>query len=209
MIREGVLMIPTPSPQKITTVVSKSATVCTDPSFFNRLEKYCFFWKTLLVIIPAHKGNTTACTHNNAKTTVHCQNRAFMVNFSPAKMVKFRAAFPIRADGNREILGAKIADGEDGLLWEGYFDELKARGLHGVKTVISELKGHLDSFIEKTALQGTDFWEGERYYLMMVTEKIDIFNLFAPICDRFMVPIVNGKGWPTLGIRDAIAKQAK
>ena len=32
----------------------------------------------------------------------------------------------IRADGNREILGAKIADGEDGLLWEGYFDELKA-----------------------------------------------------------------------------------
>ncbi len=28
----------------------------------------------------------------------------------------------IRADGYREILGAKIADGEDGLLWEGYFD---------------------------------------------------------------------------------------
>ena len=46
----------------------------------------------------------------------------------------------IRADGNREILGAKIADGEDGLLWEGYFDELKARGLHGVKMVISD--GH-------------------------------------------------------------------
>ena len=46
----------------------------------------------------------------------------------------------IRADGNREILGAKIADGEDGLLWEGYFDELKARGLHGVRMVISD--GH-------------------------------------------------------------------
>ena len=46
----------------------------------------------------------------------------------------------IRADGCREILGAKIADGEDGLLWEGYFDELKARGLHGVKVVISD--GH-------------------------------------------------------------------
>lgn len=46
----------------------------------------------------------------------------------------------IRADGNREILGAKIAEGEDGLLWEGHFDELKARGLHGVKMVISD--GH-------------------------------------------------------------------
>ena len=46
----------------------------------------------------------------------------------------------IRADGYREILGARIADGEDTLLWEGYFDELKARGLHGVRMVISD--GH-------------------------------------------------------------------
>jgi len=46
----------------------------------------------------------------------------------------------ICADGHREILGAKIADGEDALLWEGYFDELKARGLHGVRMVISD--GH-------------------------------------------------------------------
>ena len=50
------------------------------------------------------------------------------------------AAAGIRADGNREVLGAKIADGEDGLPWEGYFDELKARCLHEVKMVISD--GH-------------------------------------------------------------------
>ena len=46
----------------------------------------------------------------------------------------------IRADGYREILGARIADGEDALLWEGYFDELKARVLHGFRMVISD--GH-------------------------------------------------------------------
>ncbi len=46
----------------------------------------------------------------------------------------------VRLDGQREILGAKIADAETELLWEGYFDELKARGLHGVKMVISD--GH-------------------------------------------------------------------
>ena len=39
-----------------------------------------------------------------------------------------------------EKLGARIADAETELLWEGYFDELKARGLHGVKMVISD--GH-------------------------------------------------------------------
>ena len=43
-------------------------------------------------------------------------------------------------DGHREILGARIADAETELLWEGYFDELKARGLCGVKMVISD--GH-------------------------------------------------------------------
>ena len=48
------------------------------------------------------------------------------------------AAAGIRADGNREVLSANIADGEDGLLWEGYFDELRARGLHEVKMVISD-----------------------------------------------------------------------
>ena len=36
------------------------------------------------------------------------------------------------------MLGARIADAEMELLWEGYFDELKARGLDGVKMVMSD-----------------------------------------------------------------------
>jgi putative transposase len=46
----------------------------------------------------------------------------------------------IRDDGYREILAAKIAEVEDELVWSGLFQELKDRGLSGVKLVISN--GH-------------------------------------------------------------------
>lgn len=46
----------------------------------------------------------------------------------------------VREDGYREILGAKIADVEDDGFWSIFFEELKDRGLRGVKLVISD--GH-------------------------------------------------------------------
>jgi len=46
----------------------------------------------------------------------------------------------IRQDGYREILSASVADSEDESCWEDLFEGLKARGLRGVKLVISD--GH-------------------------------------------------------------------
>ena len=46
----------------------------------------------------------------------------------------------VREDGYREILGARIADGEDELFWSSLFEELKERGLSGVKLIVSD--GH-------------------------------------------------------------------
>jgi len=46
----------------------------------------------------------------------------------------------VREDGYREILGAKITDCENEAFWSGMFDELKERGLDGVKLVVSD--GH-------------------------------------------------------------------
>ena len=46
----------------------------------------------------------------------------------------------VREDGYREILGARIADVEDELFWSGLFQDLKDRGLSGVKLVVSD--GH-------------------------------------------------------------------
>ena len=46
----------------------------------------------------------------------------------------------IRDDGLREILGTKLADSEDSLFWEDLFEDLKERGLRGVKLIVSD--GH-------------------------------------------------------------------
>jgi transposase-like protein len=46
----------------------------------------------------------------------------------------------VRKDGYREILGARIADGEDAMFWEDLFSDLKKRGLRGVELIISD--GH-------------------------------------------------------------------
>ena len=58
----------------------------------------------------------------------------------------------IRDDGYREILGARLADTEDSLFWEDLFEDLKERGLKGVKLVVSDghkgiQKAVIESFI--------------------------------------------------------------
>ncbi|WP_048184942.1 IS256 family transposase [Methanosarcina siciliae] len=46
----------------------------------------------------------------------------------------------IRDDGLREILGVKLSDSEDSLFWKDLFEDLKERGLRGVKLIVSD--GH-------------------------------------------------------------------
>ena len=46
----------------------------------------------------------------------------------------------VRTDGYREILGARVADAEHELTWEGIFSDLKERGLSKVDLIISD--GH-------------------------------------------------------------------
>ena len=46
----------------------------------------------------------------------------------------------VREDGIREILGVRIADGEDEGFWLSLFEDLKSRGLRGVQLVTSD--GH-------------------------------------------------------------------
>jgi putative transposase len=44
----------------------------------------------------------------------------------------------VRADGHREILGLDVGDSEDEAFWRAFLRELRARGLTGVKLVISD-----------------------------------------------------------------------
>jgi putative transposase len=67
-------------------------------------------------------------TYFKVRDGLHYENKALFV------------VAGIRDDGLREILGAKLADSEDSLFWEDLFDDLKKRGLRGVKLIVSD--GH-------------------------------------------------------------------
>ena len=58
----------------------------------------------------------------------------------------------IREDGYREILGATVAESEDESFWEGIFDDLKNRGLKGIKLVISDGHKGIQAAVEKAFL---------------------------------------------------------
>ncbi len=45
------------------------------------------------------------------------------------------------------------------------------------------------------------FWEDQQYYLQMLVEKVDLKNLFGPICRKFHIPIANARGWSDLNSR--------
>ncbi len=64
----------------------------------------------------------------------------------------FLVVTAVRDDGYREILGARIADGEDELFWTGLFDDLKDRGLSGVKLVVSDGHKGIHKAVEKSFL---------------------------------------------------------
>jgi putative transposase len=55
----------------------------------------------------------------------------------------------ITANGDREILGCDIGDSEDETFWRGFLRSLKARGLAGVKLVISDQHAGLVSALRR------------------------------------------------------------
>ena len=57
----------------------------------------------------------------------------------------------VAADGNREVLGLAVGDNEDKAFWTAFLRSLRARGLAGVRLVISDAHEGLRTSIEKDA----------------------------------------------------------
>ena len=53
------------------------------------------------------------------------------------------------------------------------------------------------------------FWDNLDVYIEAGTEKLDLRNLFEPVCKEFHVPITNLKGWSDLNSRAAIMRRFK
>jgi len=57
------------------------------------------------------------------------------------------------------------------------------------------LKQWLEGALSAEEYYTPDWWKGETYYLQMMVEKIDLVNMFEPICREYHIPIVNAGGW--------------
>ena len=79
----------------------------------------------------------------------------------------------VNADGHREILGLQVTTSEDGAGWLGFFRDLSARGLSGVKLVTSDAHAGLTAAISAT-LPGASWQRCRTRYaanLMSATPK--------------------------------------
>ncbi len=79
----------------------------------------------------------------------------------------------VNADGHREILGVQVTSSEDGAGWLGFFRDLCARGLAGVKLVTSDAHRGLTAAISAT-LPGASWQRCRTHYaanLMSITPK--------------------------------------
>lgn len=71
---------------------------------------------------------------------------------------------------------------------------------------LKKLKEDIDEMLQELPSRITDYWDDEKFYVMMCVEKGDIRNLFKPICQEYHVPIVNSKGWYPIELRGHIAR---
>jgi putative transposase len=79
----------------------------------------------------------------------------------------------VNNDGHREVLGVQVTSSEDGAGWLGFFRDLTARGLSGVKLVTSDAHAGLVAAIAAT-LPGATWQRCRTHYaanLMSVTPK--------------------------------------
>ena len=53
------------------------------------------------------------------------------------------------------------------------------------------------------------FWDDLDVYVEIAVEKLDLRNLFEPVCEEFHVPLTNFKGWSDLNARGAMMRRFK
>ena len=54
-----------------------------------------------------------------------------------------------------------------------------------------------------------EWWNGEKYYIQMLVEKIDLKSLFRPVCAMYHIPVATSKGWSSMLQRAEYARRFK
>ncbi len=92
--------------------------------------------------------------------------------------------------------------------------EEEARKFSGVEhpetdTPVEYMKGYLEAVLDCGDWYTPNWWDGERYYIQMIVEKIDLKKLFEPVCMEYHIPISTSKGWSSRLQRAEYARRFK
>lgn len=74
---------------------------------------------------------------------------------------------------------------------------------------VEYMKGYLEAVLDCGKWYTPDWWDGERYYIQMIVEKIDLKMLFEPVCAEYHIPIATSKGWSSRLQRGEYARRFK
>ncbi len=120
------------------------------------------------VLLSASSGSggwTTSSSKRNGYTGVFV-DATYVKAHDGARVVSkaIIVATGVSTDGNREVLGLAVGDSEDKAFWTAFLRSLRARGLAGVRLVISDAHEGLRSSIERVMLRAA--WQRCRVHFM-------------------------------------------
>ena len=78
----------------------------------------------------------------------------------------------VAADGTREVLGLDVGDSEDEVFWTAFLRSLRARGLSGVRLVISDAHAGLKAAVART-LQGAAWQRGRVHFVRNAPARVN------------------------------------
>ena len=95
----------------------------------------------------------------------------------------------MKEDGYRELLGARVADAEHELTWEGIFSDLRERGLSSVDLVISDGHTGIRAAAEKM-FPGSSWQMCHVHFIRAVLRKVSR-KYHKPIAERLKECLIN------------------
>ena len=94
--------------------------------------------------------------------------------------------------------------GDDGRAfkrYENYIDSADPE--QEAKYIISSIYQRHQNFYPKS------FWEDQPFFIMLLVEKVDLRELFGPVCKKYKIPVATAKGWASIGQRKKMAEWFK
>jgi hypothetical protein len=66
------------------------------------------------------------------------------------------------------------------------------------------LKNNLQAVLNARGARAS-FWDPQDYFIQVLVEKVDLREVFAPVCREYNIPIATSKGWSSMNQRGMLA----